>query len=690
VAIGNDGQVVRQLRTLFQTGVVGALTDGQLLERFATTRGEAAERAFAVLLERHGPMVLGVCRGVLTDAHAADDAFQATFLVLVKKARGLWVRESLGPWLHQVAYRTASCARSAAVRQRRHEQRAAATRAAGWEARPEPADELGRVLHEEIERLPERYQAPLVLCDLEGRTHEQAARHLGWPVGTVKSRLARGRKRLRDRIRRRGFDPGAGLVAAVPPTGHADAVRLLALTDSTAKTAVQWATVGTTGPACAAAALLAQGVLRAMSMSHCWKLAAVLLVSGATASGVVVLARKGAADVALPAAEPANTNEHAARGADPQVVAVTPGWLRVTVAERGVVEATENPEIASQVAGQTTIVSIQPEDTPVKKGDIVCELDSSSLRAALRNQRIGTLEAEAAYKNAKAVREVAEIAVQEYVEGVARSERAALQGDVATAQSALGQAAARLDRTKQALKRVRDANALKGNASGAAEILAELDLEDRVDDAGQALTRTKAAHELARSKLDLLEHYTRDKTVRQLQSQVEHATSHELAKKQIWEIEQDKERALEKQIQYCSIVAPNEGYVNYVGGDNPVTGRPFLEPGSVVAERQKLFRLTNIRGPMRVNTKVKEAIVDRLAPGQTAQIKVDAFPDRVFSGAVETVYPRPDAKIRAQAGLKLYETLVRIDHGPPPAPPGHDGSCRDLDRRARPRAQRPD
>ncbi len=97
-----------RLKTLFNVGVVRDLTDGQLLERFATDRGEAAELAFAVLVERHGPMVLRVCRSVLAGECDADDAFQATFLVLVKKARGLWVRDSLGPWLHQVAFRTAS------------------------------------------------------------------------------------------------------------------------------------------------------------------------------------------------------------------------------------------------------------------------------------------------------------------------------------------------------------------------------------------------------------------------------------------------------------------------------------------------------------------------------------------------------------------------------------------------------
>src|SRR5262249_4692380 len=142
--------VLRQLRTLFNVGAIREWTDGQLLERFATERGEAAELAFAVLVERHGPMVLRVCRGVLTDPHEAQDAFQATFLVLVRKARALWVRDSLGPWLHQVAYRTGSCARSTAARRRRHERRAAMSKPEG---RAEVGDELERALHEEIDRL---------------------------------------------------------------------------------------------------------------------------------------------------------------------------------------------------------------------------------------------------------------------------------------------------------------------------------------------------------------------------------------------------------------------------------------------------------------------------------------------------------------------------------------------------------
>ena len=120
-----DAVVLRQLSTLFNVGAIRELTDGQLLERFSTSRGEAAELAFEALVERHGEMVLRVCRAQLGNPHDTQDAFQATFLILVQKARSLWIRDSLGPWLHQVAIRTASCARAAATRRRRHERRVA-------------------------------------------------------------------------------------------------------------------------------------------------------------------------------------------------------------------------------------------------------------------------------------------------------------------------------------------------------------------------------------------------------------------------------------------------------------------------------------------------------------------------------------------------------------------------------------
>src|SRR4051794_18331258 len=125
------------MERLFNIGVVGELTDGQLLERFGTGPGEAAELAFAALVERHAAMVLRACRSQLADPHDAQDAFQATFLVLVRKARSLWVRDSLGPWLHDVAWRVARHARSAASRRSRHGRRAA-ERGTGAGATPGP------------------------------------------------------------------------------------------------------------------------------------------------------------------------------------------------------------------------------------------------------------------------------------------------------------------------------------------------------------------------------------------------------------------------------------------------------------------------------------------------------------------------------------------------------------------------
>jgi RNA polymerase sigma factor (sigma-70 family) len=239
MGIGRDGAALRQIHALFDVGAFGALSDGQLLDRFAGGRGEVRELAFTVLVKRHGPMVLRVCRAVLRNEHDAQDAFQATFVVLARRARSLWVGDSIGPWLHEVARRAASSARSASARRRRLEREAAGL------ASPRPAtvggDDLERTLHHEIGRLPERYRIPVVLCLLEGLSHEQAARHLGWPVGTVKSRLANGRDRLRSRLIRRGLAPAA-LSGTTLASGTARAALPASLVDSTTRAALRLAT----------------------------------------------------------------------------------------------------------------------------------------------------------------------------------------------------------------------------------------------------------------------------------------------------------------------------------------------------------------------------------------------------------------------------------------------------------------
>src|SRR5262249_3867435 len=150
--------------------------------------GASAGTAFDLLMARHGPMVLGVCRRILRDSHAADDAFQATFLVLVRRARAVRRRGAVGPWLPGGA-RAAGLRAGAAPKGRRPREACAAIAPATVVAEPD-ADDLGPALHAEIVRLPEKYRAPIVLCYLQGRTIDEAARQLGWPAGTVGGRLA--------------------------------------------------------------------------------------------------------------------------------------------------------------------------------------------------------------------------------------------------------------------------------------------------------------------------------------------------------------------------------------------------------------------------------------------------------------------------------------------------------------------
>jgi RNA polymerase sigma factor (sigma-70 family) len=275
----------RYLRTLFDVGVTSGLTDGQLLERFASHRGQTAELAFAALVQRHGPMVLGTCRGIVNDDHEAMDAFQATFLVLVRKGKSLWVRDSLGPWLHRVACRAAARARADAGRRRRLERRAA-ERLPG-SSRPGERDDLATVVHEELDRLPDRYRLPIVLCDLEGYTCEQAARHIGCPLGTVGSRLARGRQRLRRRLARRGLAPTAGALGEVLSSESNGATVPAALAESTVNAAASKNSV--------AGALLARAVLRGMIMKK-WTSVAAAVVAGC---GVSVLAAWAIRPIAL-------------------------------------------------------------------------------------------------------------------------------------------------------------------------------------------------------------------------------------------------------------------------------------------------------------------------------------------------------------------------------------------------------
>ncbi len=176
---------------------MAGMTDGQLVERFATRRDSEAEAAFAALVSRHGPMVLGVCRHRLGDPHTADDAFQAVFLVLARRAGSIRRPDLLGPWLHAVATKVARKARAQANRRRRREKSEVEmprVESVGGQADASSfRDEDAEAVHEEIGRLPERYRRAVVLCHFEGLTHVEAARRLGCAPGTVGSLVSRAR-----------------------------------------------------------------------------------------------------------------------------------------------------------------------------------------------------------------------------------------------------------------------------------------------------------------------------------------------------------------------------------------------------------------------------------------------------------------------------------------------------------------
>jgi RNA polymerase sigma factor (sigma-70 family) len=260
--------------------------DAHLLERFVRHRDEAA---FTALLRRHGPLVWGVCRRVLPEEHAAEDAFQATFLVLVRKAGSVSKQASVRSWLYGVAVRVAVRARRRDSLRRARERLAPARRT---DAAPAEAvwEDVRPILDEEIRRLPEKYRLPVVLCYLEGRTNDEAARILNCPRGTIATRLARARQRLRGRLARRGLALSAGALAALLSENPLSAALSPALLRGTTRVALLVAG-GTTAAAAVPASIttLTEGVLHAMSLTKLMTALAVV-VALTLAGGVGVCA----------------------------------------------------------------------------------------------------------------------------------------------------------------------------------------------------------------------------------------------------------------------------------------------------------------------------------------------------------------------------------------------------------------
>ena len=269
--------VLRQFRRLGGNPDTAEESDGALLRRFAEQREEAA---FAALVQRHGPLVWDVCRHILPVLHDAEDAFQATFLVLASRPGSIRKRESLASWLHGVAYRVALRLRCEAARRTTHETKAGTMPRSILDPAAEAAQREARALvHEELQQLPPRYRDPLVLFYLEGHSYEETARRLCCPVGTVRSRLARGRTRLQSRLARRGLTLSAGCLAAAAPV---EAARAAAATRA-ARVLALGQTAGET--ASARALLLAQRMLATMTAVRWKSVLALLLAVGVLAAG---------------------------------------------------------------------------------------------------------------------------------------------------------------------------------------------------------------------------------------------------------------------------------------------------------------------------------------------------------------------------------------------------------------------
>ncbi|WP_435022195.1 sigma-70 family RNA polymerase sigma factor [Tundrisphaera sp. TA3] len=609
MTIGDRGEAVRSLRSAYQAGSVRDWTDGQLLERFAAGPADVRDVAFSALIERHGPMVLGVCRGILGGRHDAEDAFQATFLVLVRQARGLWVRDSIGPWLHRVAQRTAVAARAGAARRARIERRSPPT-----EPTHHPGDDLARVVHEEVARLADRDRAVVVLCDLEGQTHEQAARALGWPVGSVKSRLSRARDRLRLRLIRRGLAPeGAassvvGLIGGLPPAPAASLVSL------TYAAAIRFAAGGpVVAPTIATA--LALGVLQTMTLSR--------LIHSALAASLTALALTVGSSWLMAGdapQEPPDAIKEAVKPGRPEVptVVARASMKSEFLTERGQVMPpngvdVDNPlQVNNPVGEPIPIIWSIPLGSRVKKGDLLYRFDTSPLRKALDRQEKKKAEAQEQLDLARKELESAEAALREYKDEVEARRRQAVEIEVGAARDALKRAEARV-------KRYRDANELAARMTidpseptSIASMIARLDLADRLDGVEADLEREKA--KLLRIEADASKSkFAEDPAVGTISGRVDGARTRASAASKKSENASRDEQQIRAMLDINELRSPADGIVAEPPGmDQSIMGRV-----------QALCRI--ITGPepyelIRVTLPV-ESRMSYLKPGQSVLVK---------------------------------------------------------------------
>ena len=612
--------VLRSVQTLFSVGTASALSDGQLIERFVVGHNDAAEVAFAALIERHGPMVFRVCLGVLHDSHSAEDAFQATFLTLARKAGSIRKHGSVASWLFGIARRVAGRAKVERARRVEIERRGAAL--VGSHVQYSDSPELVPEVQEEVNRLPEKYRAPIVLCYFEGLTHEEAAAQLHVPLGTVKVRLARARARLRGPLTRRGLAPELPIVAF---SGRALGAIPTLVVDSTIKAAVRIAAgraVGVSAPVTA----LVEGVLRAMFLTKL-KTTAAFLAAGVTL--ILALA------VVVPAFPRPVRPDQAPAGSAPgdgdrkvTVETVRRTDLQRTSTQIANVEAFESVDLVPRIPGYLKSLKVDIGDA-VKRGQVLAEIDAPELAAMLDRSNAVVEQAEARVVTAKAA-----VAV---VEATLEAEKTKAQ----TAAAAQQRAESLLRYREKSFERYKD---LAGNKSIAQTVVDEA--EGRVEAAKSSVSEAKSQAATARAGIE------------------EGKAKLLAARSSVGDAEADlrvaraDQRKATIQQESTTIVSPFDGVVTRRGFHSGDFIRSGVDGGSaallVVMKTDK----------MRVVVAVPDRDVPLLDVGDHVTVRIDAIGDRVYQGTIaRTAYAEDPASRTLRAEIDMDNVDGRLRPG---------------------------
>jgi RNA polymerase sigma factor (sigma-70 family) len=396
--------LLRYIRRLAGRGAgLGTISDAEALRRFV---GERDEAAFELLVWRYGGMVLRVCRGILHDEHAAEDAFQATFFVLARNARTGTRHTSLAGWLYQVAYRIALRAQAQAKKHRGESPQSLAQVA--YSRAGDPVETLAQheteaLIFTEVNRLPAKYREPVVLCCLHGLTHEEAARQLGWPVGTVSGRLARARARLQKRLTARGLVLPAGVFAAAVVDGASVGAASVSLIVSTTQAALRFAAKTVSAAGSPHAALLAEGVLKVMLLNRLKVTIALVLAMGIVGAGAAWQA--GALAAPEQAAPQAATEKPAPSAPPSKRLMRVPSPVDGIIAVIGREIAKEEKVPADQIItlrtrdGERKYRRLQIGDH-VKEGEVLALLDDPLARTEVAIEKAKVEIAKADYEGA--------------------------------------------------------------------------------------------------------------------------------------------------------------------------------------------------------------------------------------------------------------------------------------------------